>query len=236
MVMKRLGLVCVFLLSGQGCAGHDSSAGVQGPESTQASIDDEAIKKPADSDGDTLPDANDKCPNEAETFNGVEDGDGCLDVALVKIKKCPMVITVIVFNKKGVKIQKQSELLIEQTAAEIIGNPKIRQVLLLGKSSEMSTDEANIELSSKRAHAVLEALSSKGVAGEVLVSLGIGSLCAVSGEKKLNDLVEIRLLEIDEGCVGCPFICDKAASSGLLKDDILKYIPESEYCKSKEKK
>ncbi len=33
----------------------------------------------ADSDGDTIDDASDKCPTVAETFNGVEDADGCPD-------------------------------------------------------------------------------------------------------------------------------------------------------------
>jgi len=34
----------------------------------------------ADKDGDTIEDSADKCPTEAETFNGVEDADGCPDV------------------------------------------------------------------------------------------------------------------------------------------------------------
>lgn len=40
---------------------------------------------------------------------------------------------------------------------------------------------------------------------------------------------------IHKGCLGCPFVCDKAVASGLLKDEILKYAPGSDYCKSKEK-
>lgn len=34
---------------------------------------------PADTDGDGIVDANDKCPNEAETANGYQDDDGCAD-------------------------------------------------------------------------------------------------------------------------------------------------------------
>jgi hypothetical protein len=35
--------------------------------------------KPADRDKDGFPDAQDKCPGEPETPNGIKDGDGCPD-------------------------------------------------------------------------------------------------------------------------------------------------------------
>jgi OOP family OmpA-OmpF porin len=271
-VMNELIVMLVLIVSLQGCAGHDSSVGVQVPGGARTSIEDKEVQKPADADGDTItdeadmcpgdpedpdgfddtdgcpdpdndkdsiPDGDDQCPSEAETFNGAEDEDGCPDIAEVKITSshcCMLLVPAIYFNRKGAKIQKKSEALIDQTAAEIVGNPQIRKVLVLGESSEMLTDEANVELSAKRAFAVIDALLSKGVAIEVLVPLGIGSLCAVAGKGQLNDSVEIRLLETDDGCFGCPFVCDKAVSSGSLKDEILKYMPGSDYCKSKEKK
>ena len=37
-----------------------------------------------DTDGDGIPDSSDSCPTQAETFNGVEDSDGCPDVATLQ--------------------------------------------------------------------------------------------------------------------------------------------------------
>ncbi|PJB98016.1 MAG: thrombospondin, partial [Nitrosopumilales archaeon CG_4_9_14_0_8_um_filter_34_10] len=37
-----------------------------------------------DTDGDGIPDSSDSCPTQAETFNGVEDTDGCPDVVAPK--------------------------------------------------------------------------------------------------------------------------------------------------------
>jgi len=41
--------------------------------------------KPGDVDGDGIPDAQDKCPNEPETYNGYQDDDGCPDKGKVVI-------------------------------------------------------------------------------------------------------------------------------------------------------
>lgn len=42
---------------------------------------DDEIGPPLDSDDDTIPDTEDKCPNEPETFDGIDDADGCPEPA-----------------------------------------------------------------------------------------------------------------------------------------------------------
>jgi outer membrane protein OmpA-like peptidoglycan-associated protein len=57
----------------------------------------EIIKPPTDTDGDGIPDAQDKCPDRAEDKDGFEDADGCPDIdndndrVLDIADKCPMV-------------------------------------------------------------------------------------------------------------------------------------------------
>ena len=47
----------------------------------------------ADRDGDGIPDAVDKCPDEPETFNGVDDDDGCPDRGRVVVSDSKLVLT-----------------------------------------------------------------------------------------------------------------------------------------------
>lgn len=53
--------------------------GPERPECSQAAAA-SPPPAPADRDGDGVPDASDACVDQAETFNGFEDGDGCPDV------------------------------------------------------------------------------------------------------------------------------------------------------------
>jgi outer membrane protein OmpA-like peptidoglycan-associated protein len=76
------------------------------------------------------------------------------------------------YNKAIIK--KESYPILDAVAATLQGNPDIQLVEIQGHTDERGNDAYNLDLSNKRAHAVLEYLTGKGVDENRLQSQGYG--------------------------------------------------------------
>ncbi|MFN0252391.1 MAG: OmpA family protein, partial [Kofleriaceae bacterium] len=116
-----------------------------------------------DRDGDAIPDVDDRCPDESETYDGNIDDDGCPDRGRVVVRDTGLVILQnIQFAANSETITSASQPIIDTVAAALISNPDIVLVEIGGHTSN---DEADgWALSARRATAVRAALVAKGVA------------------------------------------------------------------------
>ena len=130
-----------------------------------------------DSDRDKIPDVDDECPNEPETYNGFEDDDGCPDKGRVVVgAKEIKILDKIYFESKKATIRKESFGLVDAIASTIKGHPSIRLVEIAGHTDERRTPGiSNKKLSQLRAEAVRTALVEREVEPQRLVARGYGS-------------------------------------------------------------
>lgn len=129
----------------------------------------------ADRDGDRIPDAVDKCPDEPETYNGFEDDDGCPDRGRVVVTERTLeTLDKVYFEFDKAAIKPESLPLLDQVAGALAGNPDILLVEVQGHSDERGDDAHNLDLTDKRAHAVAKYLVDKGVDAHRLTAQGYG--------------------------------------------------------------
>ncbi|MFT5433715.1 MAG: outer membrane protein OmpA-like peptidoglycan-associated protein, partial [Myxococcota bacterium] len=144
-----------------------------------------------DNDGDGIQDTADKCPNKAEVRNGVDDEDGCPDeggaggvktVVVEKIEKdddCSFLLPTIYFQKARHVLRPPAWRAIKTAAARIKAHqasdkPAITEVRVEGHASQEGSDDANFELSQRRAEVVKAGLVKVGVASSLLSIRGFG--------------------------------------------------------------
>jgi outer membrane protein OmpA-like peptidoglycan-associated protein len=102
----------------------------------------------------------------------------------------------IYFDFDSHRIKPESEPALSAIAKMLKANPSLR-VYVVGHTDMIGALEHNLELSSRRAGAVVDSLKSKhGIAGDRLAGKGVGPLCPVSTNKtdegrKLNRRVEL---------------------------------------------
>jgi OOP family OmpA-OmpF porin len=175
-----------------------------------------------DNDKDQIPDVRDKCPNEPETYNGYQDEDGCPDKGKVIIEGSDIVILEKVqFETNSAVILPKSYEIIEAVAATLKGHPEFLVVEIAGHADERASDEHNLRLTKARAASVLQALITRGVAKNRLVSQGYGEYCPldeasnpVAWEK--NRRVEFKVVKTEEGSTGVKRGCEAARAKGVI--------------------
>ncbi len=156
-----------------------------------------------DSDADGIADPDDKCPSEPETINGIDDGDGCPDKgkSLVVITKDRIELKETVFFDPGkATIQKRSFSLVDQIAQVMKAHPEVKKIRVEGHTDADGNDGKNLELSKKRARAVLDALVKRGVEAARLESDGFGETQPIADNKTKagkaqNRRVELKIVE-----------------------------------------
>lgn len=117
-----------------------------------------------DNDRDRILDGNDRCPNEPETYNGVEDEDGCPDKGMVIVQRGKLeILDKIYFETDKDVIMDRSFPLLDAIAATIKGHPEIALIEIQGHADERGDDEHNLDLTDRRAHAVMRALEDRNV-------------------------------------------------------------------------
>ena len=107
-------------------------APVKKPPPSVITIDTIEIKRPTDTDGDGIPDTRDDCPNEPETFNGVDDDDGCPDVEkgepLVVLSKSQLEIRpTLNFDEAG-QLDRPSQAVLNTLARVLMLHPEFKKV------------------------------------------------------------------------------------------------------------
>ncbi|HTJ41993.1 MAG TPA: OmpA family protein [Kofleriaceae bacterium] len=144
------------------------------PEDKDGWEDEDGCPDP-DNDKDRILDNDDKCPNEPETYNGVDDDDGCPDRGRVVVTDTKIeILDKVYFEYNKAVIKKESYPILDAVAATLQGNPDIQLIEVQGHTDERGDDAYNLDLSQKRAHAVLEYLTGKGVDESRLQSQGYG--------------------------------------------------------------
>jgi outer membrane protein OmpA-like peptidoglycan-associated protein len=156
-----------------------------------------------DRDNDGIRDDLDKCPDDPETYNGYQDEDGCPDddrdaPALVDTssgcthsnpvddRDCPDRNAVIVgettivllksieFEFDKAIIEKRSYPILDAVVLALHDNPDIQLVEIRGHTDERGDDEYNLDLSNRRAAAVVTYLQTHGTDADRLTSTGYG--------------------------------------------------------------
>lgn len=146
------------------------------PEDRDQFEDDDGCKDP-DNDRDGLPDAQDKCPNDPEDLDGFEDSDGCAEegAGLVKLTCERIEIKeAVYFDSSADTIQQRSFGLLDQVAALLVQAQHIKRVRIEGHTDNRGKPQYNLDLSKRRAAAVVRYLIEHGVEAERLESEGYG--------------------------------------------------------------
>ena len=156
-----------------------------------------------DTDQDGISDPNDKCPTEPETINGVKDDDGCPDQGkvLVVVTKEKIELKETVFFDSGKDtIQKRSFSLLDQIALVLKAHPEVKKVRIEGHTDSDGPDDKNLDLSKRRARAVLTALVARAVDVDRLDSEGFGETKPIADNKTkvgkaTNRRVELAIVQ-----------------------------------------
>ena len=152
-----------------------------------------------DGDADGLADPDDKCPTEPETINGIDDGDGCPDKGkvLVVVTRDRFELKESVFFDSGkATIQQRSSSLLDQIAAVMKAHPEVKKIRVEGHTDSAGADDQNLELSKKRARAVLDAIVARGVDAGRLDSDGFGEARPIETNKTKAGKAANRRVEL----------------------------------------
>jgi OOP family OmpA-OmpF porin len=107
------------------------------------------------------------------------------------------------FAKDSHRILEVSHPVLDEAAATILGEPRIKKIRVEGHASADGNDAHNLDLSARRARAVRQYLVLKGVPEHKLVSEGYGETQPVADNdtpegREANRRVEINVIEQDD--------------------------------------
>lgn len=158
-----------------------------------------------DNDEDGIPDGVDRCPMEPEDRDDFQDEDGCPEpgpqAAVVTVTDTRILISErIYFDFDTETIRSVSLPLLDQVAAVIGDIPGGRKIRVEGYTDSEGIDQYNLDLSYRRARAVVEYLAGRGVPRERLEYAGYGEANPVAPNdspegRALNRRVEFTILE-----------------------------------------
>ncbi len=141
--------------------------------------DDDGCPEP-DNDGDGVADATDACPMDPEDRDGFEDDDGCPEPgpepATITVAESRILVSErVYFEYDRDTIRAVSMPVLDQLAEVIKGLPAGTQVVVEGHTDDSGNAAYNLNLSHRRARAVVEYLRSRGVPAERLDYRGFGA-------------------------------------------------------------
>jgi outer membrane protein OmpA-like peptidoglycan-associated protein len=176
------------------------------PEDSDGFEDEDGCPDP-DNDKDGVLDVDDRCPIEPEDFDGWEDSDGCPEEASGLVKLTCEKIEIkdsVYFDSGSDHIQERSFTLLNQVAGVLQAATQIKRLRVEGHTDDRGKDAYNLELSQRRAAAVMKYLVERGVADTRLTSEGYGETRPIADNKTAagrsqNRRVEFVVLE-SEGC------------------------------------
>jgi len=191
------------------------------PEDKDGFEDEDGCPDP-DNDRDQILDVNDKCPNDPETYNGHEDEDGCPDKGRVIVDGSNiLILDKIQFATNSSEILEESFEILSAVVTTLRHHLEFQVVEVAGHADERASDEHNLRLTQARAASVVQALVSRGIPANHLVSQGYGEYCplddassAAAWEK--NRRVEFKVVRTEDGATGVPRGCDRARAQGVV--------------------
>ena len=179
-----------------------------------------------DRDHDLIPNAVDKCPDEPETYNGLDDQDGCPDTGDVSIGAGGIVILKkIQFKTGSAEILPESNTILDQVAFALKDHPEFALIEVAGHADERSSDAFNLSLTQKRVDAVVAALVQRGTAKNRLRAKGYGEFCPEDEEHnetawEKNRRVEFKIVKNTNGGPAPDLGCENATKHGVKPDPI----------------
>ncbi len=129
----------------------------------------------ADRDGDGIMDTTDRCPDQAETFNGQRDDDGCPDHGNVVAMESAQLrlLQSVSFTANSVDLSPRAVTILEAVAAVMRGQPAIQLIEVQGNASDEETSAWSLALN--RAATVRARLIAMGIAPERLRARSFGT-------------------------------------------------------------
>jgi OmpA-OmpF porin, OOP family len=122
-----------------------------------------------DSDGDGIPNAQDKCPNQA----GLPANNGCPEVKEETKKVLAQALAGVQFETGKDVIKKSSFAILDNVVKVMMENPEYK-LSIEGHTDNQGDDAKNLDLSQRRANAVMKYLTDKGVDAKRLRATGFG--------------------------------------------------------------
>ena len=160
------------------------------PEDFDGVDDEDGCPEDDDRDGDGIPDSVDRCPDQPEVFNAVEDEDGCPDEGgRVKVACEQVEINErVYFDFDTATIQARSHGLLNDVASVLKSARFLHLIRVEGHTDSQGTPEYNRALALRRAQAVADYLTTRGVRGTMLQVAGLGEDAPIAS----NDTEEGR--------------------------------------------
>ncbi len=129
----------------------------------------------ADNDGDGILDVVDKCPNEPETVNGVNDLDGCPDTGAIELVDERVTIDSELFFEFDRAVVKEGGWdKLKEVKALWESHPEWAALEVVGHADKRGPKDYNQDLSERRAEAVKKVLVALGMAEEKVQTRGDG--------------------------------------------------------------
>ncbi len=145
-----------------------------------------------DRDGDTVVDRLDNCPDEA----GSPDNQGCAAKQQVRLTGGMLeILDTVYFRTASDTILRRSYPLLRNVATVLNAHPEIKHVRVEGHTDDRGNDNYNLNLSQRRAEAVVAFLVSEGVAEERLVGKGFGETKPIESNKTAAGRAKNRRVE-----------------------------------------
>jgi outer membrane protein OmpA-like peptidoglycan-associated protein len=156
-----------------------------------------------DRDGDKIADAGDRCPDAAETVNGVEDGDGCPDAAAGAKAEEPggttpagatrpaadVAIGGVEFDEKKAEVTAGRKAELDRAVA-ILKQRELVRVAIVGHTQASESRKLGLE----RAESVRDYLVDAGIDGARLEVRNVGADEPLGGDDARNRRVEFKVL------------------------------------------
>jgi hypothetical protein len=154
-----------------------SSAWAQDPPPPAGTDDPVSPATVDDRDADAVLDDLDRCPDEAEIYNGVTDDDGCPDAAPPSGEIPGTITAIIPLVGRRLQIVREAPRIIGLVLQILRDHPGIEELTIEAHTDARGSDEWNLRLSRARADYLRDELARRGIAASRLVAVGYGERC-----------------------------------------------------------
>ncbi len=169
------------------------------PEDKDGFEDADGVPDP-DNDFDGVLDPVDQCPLQPETINAHEDEDGCPDEALAQVDTTDGITRIIIlekvyFDTNRDTIKRRSFPVLNAVRDVMQAYPDIALVEVQGHTDSDGRDTANLDLSQRRAIAVIRYLIKEGVDPVRLTGVGYGEMRPIDSNRTRSGKANNRRVE-----------------------------------------